>query len=125
MPSAFADNFTEMAKPLLTEQLGEAIVYLQPNASGTVSFANIIAMVGTEGASDREEADGGRKFEQTRTVTIQRSDVFSPQPNDRLTIGGVAYEVRAVINQSDSLTTVEVVRAESIEMSRPGYRGRD
>jgi hypothetical protein len=123
MPSAFDENFSEGGAPMLMEQLGVVVTY----AAAAVWFAGggtiqASAMVDTEGAVEREEADGGRHWEMVRTVTVSLAEIADPGPNDVVLIAGVQYEVRSVVNKSDTLTTLECVRTPGTEITKPGYR---
>jgi len=145
--SLFDAMFSELAEPLLMETMGQAAVY-RPAAGGTI---DLTAMIGGEEWRESVEGDGERSVERVRSITISTdpgevsnlllsylSDsadapahfgfVFGvrvdPGVNDQVDLGGVAYEVRSASNKSGNLVTLECVRLESTEKSRPGYRGR-
>lgn len=126
MVSKFDEAFSEMAEAPLLDEMGEASTY-RPAAGGTVALT---AMIGTEEAIDRTEADGDRNIERIRPITISTDPaaasggVAAPGVNDQIDVGSVTYEVRNAINKSGNLVTLECVRLGSVERARPGYRGR-
>ncbi len=124
MTSPFDDNFAEMGVPALMDELGEPVQadYLQ------VGQADVKITMILGGVQDDEQREGGRRSRVLRTATMSRDSsspyggVANPSLEGRVKIGVEEWAVRRIVQQSESLTTVEIVRTRPIEVSRPGYR---
>ena len=105
-----------------TREFAESITYTV-DGNDTPLVAVVFDEQQTEDAGDT-----GREQEQWRDVTISRDPdsesggVASPRLDAVLSIGDVKYAVESIPYQDDTVATLRVVRVESIEKSRPGYR---
>jgi hypothetical protein len=116
MPSSFDSAFDSFAAPNLRQHFGAAMVYTSEGVD--TPFTGMATDEETE-----EEIDGGRQSKTTRDVTIDRSEIESPREDAVITIDGVSYAIERFVARSDVDVIARVVRIESIERSKPKYRG--
>jgi hypothetical protein len=125
--SGFADIFAAGAAPVLLEQNGETVTYLDPDADPV----DLTAIVGPE-ESDLEEGEGGggsvkkrrRRVTVARDPTAATGGVATPGEGKAVTIDGENWTIEAVESMSATLACLRCVRPVSVEPSKPHYRGR-
>jgi hypothetical protein len=99
---------------------GQAAVY---SVNGVDT--SIPEMVLTEEIHDEEETDNGRESRMLREAVIPRSLVESPRLDATVTVTAedATYAVHSIPHQFEHVTILRLVRIESIERSKPKYRG--
>ena len=130
MASRFDRLFALGGRGALMRHLGESgldgmLEYLKPNGQPGGSFE---AIVGPE-RQEKEEQTDGRTRKRVRTVKIPRQTGLPfwdepPSTEGQFVYHGIGYAVGAVESLTTNFAAVELVRIESVEQSRPGFRRR-
>ena len=113
------------ARPVLLDQHGQTITYTPV----TGDPVELTAIVGPVEVSEEDESEGITS-RSMRLVTIstdpaaEGGGVASPGTEAKLTIDSSAWAIESVEALTGSMARLRVVRPESIERSREGYRGR-
>ncbi len=108
----------ELGRPLLTEQLGETVTYVEagePDVTAT-------AIVGSVSLEEREDDDGDLMLRRERTVTIGIDQVADPGTHAKISIGGEVWSIVSIERRTAALTTVRVSRPAAAAVSRKGIR---
>lgn len=123
MPRTFADSLSaDVAAFLNANEFAQPVTYLEDDGVDTPVAA---AMVYDEQVRE-EDGESGREQITWREVEISRSDVPNPRLDAKVKVDAteVVYSVQEIVAQDDNLSRLRVIRVESIERSRPGYRSR-
>ena len=111
--------------PKLLAVLGQSITYT-PVTGAAVSLT---AIVGDVNILEDDETEG-RTSRSSRDVTIatdpsaSTGGVADPSLADKVTIGSEVWAVEPIEALAGAFVRLRVVRIESIERTREGYRGR-
>lgn len=108
-----------LGRPLLQEQYGQTVTYLEPGEPDVVITS---AILGAVAVGEREDGGGALLLERSRTLTIGIDDVAVPGTHATISIGGEIWSVISVESRSASLTTVRITRPATAEMTRKGIR---
>lgn len=125
MGSAFHDRMAVTGLPMLLSVHGEAVTYV-PVTGSAVSLTAIVGDVTTLDDDDEE----GRTARASCDVTIgldpaaSTGGVADPSLKDKVTIGSDVWAVESIEALGGAFCRLRVVRDESIEKTREGYRGR-
>ena len=120
------DLMAEVGAPLLFEFGADATsVTYYPQGAASVSLRAVVGAVQT-----RDEAGPyGRQQPGTRSVHVLRDaddatygGIANPSLADEIEIDSARWAVTRIIAQTETLTQLEVIRKQAIEVSRPGYR---
>jgi len=134
--SAFDRVFGGHAVEPFFREMGRAVWYESKlDGAGTMN-----AVVGAEETRELDPATGDRPYERVRPLTVRRTSagpmnpsspnpagtLFSVRPSagDTVVVDNARYTVRRVMSDSADMATLEMVRVEMMEVSRPKYRGR-
>lgn len=123
MASDFDTLYAQTALPNFHDWFGEAITYTVDGAVTAIASA----IVDDQQAEDQTREDGRVQIGWL-AVSINRDadsaagGVADPRLDAILTIRGDRYAVDAITGQNANFTTLRVIRVESIEKSRQGYR---
>jgi hypothetical protein len=121
----FDTIFAECARPRMVNITGTSIVYRAPDADAVTATA----VVG-EIAADEQTDDEGRRREQRRSIIIGRDataeggGVANVREDATIDIGTDRWSIEAIEALTGAYTRVRVIRIGTVEVSRPGYRGR-
>lgn len=115
--SEFDDYYTATTRPALKERNGEPIVYTDADGNQTPATA----IVGEE-RLDEDQTDEGRKHRRSRELTLFKDEVSTVSMKGSVTVDGQRWSIERIIAETPAETLVELVRPESAEHSRPGYR---
>lgn len=129
--SPFDRVFGNSAVNPFFREMGRA-VYYESKVDGA---GHTTAILGAEETREIDAPTGDRQYERVRPLTIRRTPEFPtvavgtlgavrPSAGDVVTADNVRYVVRRVLNDSPDMATLELVRFETMEVSRPQYRGR-
>lgn len=121
---------TRVARPTLMRHLGDRgldgmLEYRRPDGQPGGYFE---AILGPERHEQDEQTDG-RTRKRVRTVKIPRQDGLPfwndpPSTEGTFVYHATEYAVGAVESVTENFAAVELVRIESVEQSRPGFRHR-
>lgn len=100
----------------------------------------ITAIVGAEETREMDSPTGDRPYERVLPLTVRRTPAsplipavtpaagtlltVRPSAGDTVVIDNARYAVRRVISDGMDMAALELVRFETLEVSRPRYRGR-
>jgi len=124
MCSRFDSMFASMGRPTLMDHLGEGgddgdhVVYTPLDRDPQ----QLVAIL-TEDPENVEAGEQGRTRQRTMLAIVSVEDVPDPQPGDKLAVDGLVWVVREIASRSASVSRLRLVRAGSVERSRPAYRG--
>lgn len=116
--SQLDDTFADVAVPLLQEHLGDAATYRAPG--GTETPCTVLFEAGDD---RREETEQGTSWVRSREVTLFASDVATVSKRGTVTIDGERWVINEILSQDAVQATVRLVRNESREVAREGFRG--
>lgn len=123
MPAIFDDLMAEVGRPLLLEQCGQQVTYVETD----VDDATLTAILGDE-RDDEEGDDDGRTLKRIRTATIstdpdaEEGGVAVPKIGAHIVIDGVSWTIDGVESQSGALARLRLARPRRSEVSRAEYR---
>lgn len=134
--SSFDRTFGRFAADPFFRSMGRDVWY-ESKLDGP---GRMTAIVGAEETRELDPATGDRPYERTRPLTVRRTAAsplvaasvppagtllaVRPSAGDTVVIDNARYAVRRVMNDSADMATLELVRFETLEVSRPRYRGR-
>jgi hypothetical protein len=114
--------FAELGLPVLMEYSSGPIRYADPD----VPAVDLTALVGPERSEEESDLDRRRRI-RIREAKIHRDPagpwggVADPRSDATVTIDGLEYSVRE-ISLSGTMATLVLIRAETLERTKPGYR---
>jgi len=111
--------FADLIQPALTEMFGEAAEYVDQEGTATT----ITAQFGDERQAE-EQTEQGRKLRRELSCTISRSEVADPSIQGKIRRNGEDWPIDEVRGKSNMQVMLRLLRIESIERSRPGYRNK-
>jgi len=123
--SRFDGIMAQVRRPVLLDEVGRTVTYTPV----TGDPVELTAIVGPVEVSEDDEFEG-RTSRSARSVMIstdpdaEGGGVASPGMEAKLTIDSVAWAIEAIEALTGSMARLRVVRIESMERTREGYRGR-
>lgn len=117
MPSEHDRLFAATASSCLLAEHGETVVY-RPARGDLSSITVDIA----RGRCLRSFVDDGQVQARRTTITAATSDASSPGPGDVWTFDGLDWAHEEIGETSGGMVTIQVVRHETLERTRQGYR---
>ena len=109
--------FAELVEPALAEWFGETAVYVDRQGTATI----VTARFGDERQTE-EATENGRVLRRELSCVISRTEVPEPTIQGTISRNGEVWPVDEIRGLSNVQAMLRLLRSESIERSRPGYR---
>lgn len=111
--------FADLVAPALAELFGEAAIYIEADGTATIVTAQFADERQTE-----EDTQNGRLLRRELMAVISRSEVPEPTIRGTITRNGEVWPIEEIRGRSNVQAMLRLVRIESIEASRPGFRAK-